>query len=138
VEKIKDEVEEMEQYGGTAGSKDDEVEMISNPLVVQMKDMQRRLDASTRELAEEEAHKAKVDNDARREHIVSLNADRDNLAAELARLQRKFHSQAAAMPVSRPQIEQHQVVGPPALAPRPNTATQKQEFKATQPKRKDF
>jgi chromosome segregation ATPase len=95
--------------------------------------MQRRLDDSTRELAEEEARQMKRDNEARRDHIVGLNADRDNLAAELARLQRELHSQAATMPMSRPQMEQHE----PALqAAAPRANTQKQQFKSSLPKKK--
>jgi len=41
-------VEEMQQYGGTAGTKDDEVEMVPNIMVVQVTQLQEAMDKENR------------------------------------------------------------------------------------------
>lgn len=86
VKRKREDVETMEQYGGAAGNKDDEVAMISNPMVMQMKDMQARLDHKALELAKEEQKAKEEQNQARSEHINELKNDRDKLHAELEKL----------------------------------------------------
>jgi hypothetical protein len=76
----------MEQFGGKAGTKDDEVQMISNPLVLQMKDMQARLDKNQMELRRQENLESKAQVELRTEHIGALKTDRDKLLEELERV----------------------------------------------------
>jgi len=98
VNKMQEEVDEMEQFGGAAGNKDEALEMMSNPMVIQMQDMQAQLDRKNKEvLAEEEQNKA-AESHARQEHIGKLQTDRDDLAAELERL--KAELQAAEVPAA--------------------------------------
>jgi hypothetical protein len=136
VNKIKDEHEEMEQFGGQAGQKDDEMEMVSNPLVVQMKDMQRRLDEKSQQMAREEQAQLQQESAQRKEVIASLQTDRDDLAAELARLQAELASQQA-VPQARPQMED---VAPVAAAPVAATQVAQQQkqttFTSARPKKK--
>jgi len=86
VKNMTEEVDEMEQFGGKAGSKDDEVQMISNPLVLQMKDMQARLDKNQMELRRQENLESKAQVELRTEHISALKSDRDKLLEELERV----------------------------------------------------
>lgn len=94
VKKQREEVEEMEQFGGHAGQKDDEVEMMSNPMVVQMKDMQARLDKKAVELQQAEGAQRQAETAVRQEHITQLKSDRDTLQQELERLRSQLASQA--------------------------------------------
>jgi len=86
VEAMQEEVDNMEQFGGSAGRKDDEVEMQQNPLVIQMRDMQAALDARNNELKLEEARVRDEESAARREAIEAMMADRDKMAKELEKL----------------------------------------------------
>jgi hypothetical protein len=87
VEHQMNEVKEMEQFGGQAGTKDDEVVMMSHPWVAQVKDMQARLDQTQLALREQEAQQKAEATVVRLEHINELQVDRDaQLAAELERL----------------------------------------------------
>jgi hypothetical protein len=86
VDKMQEEVDEMEQFGGSAGNKDEAIEMMSNPLVVQMKDMQARLDKKNKEVIQEEERQRQKANEMRQEAISALQTDRDKLSQELEKL----------------------------------------------------
>jgi len=139
----KDEVEEMQQFGGTAGAKDDEVEMTANPLVIQMKDMERRMNENQIKIQQEEAENQKLESEARQDHIQKLNDDRSKLATDLAALKAELAKQKSA-PVSKPQIVDMEA--PPTTASAASkkvtqTTTSKNVFSAKQPrkqKKKDF
>jgi len=94
VKNMAEEVDEMEQFGGKAGSKDDEVQMISNPLVLQMKDMQARLDKNQMELRRQENLESKAQVELREEHILALKTDRDKLLEELERVKNELSNSA--------------------------------------------
>jgi hypothetical protein len=96
VQKQQEEVDEMEQFGGHAGVKDDEVEMMSNPMVIQMKDMQAQLDAKNQEMRLAEQQARAQQSAVRQEHISNLQSDRDALAMELERLRQELAAQNAA------------------------------------------
>lgn len=98
VKKQQEEVDEMEQFGGSAGTKDDEVEMQTNPLVVQMKDMQARLDKKNDEMRKVEIEQRQQESAARSEHINALKNDRDTMLAELERLKAELALQAKQKP----------------------------------------
>jgi len=100
------EVGEMEQFGGQAGTKDDEVVMMRNPLVAQSKDMQARLDQTQLALREQEAQQKAEATVVRHEHINELQADRDALAAELERLKREVDFANQSQQQGRPQAVQ--------------------------------
>jgi len=104
VDKMQDEVDEMEQYGGQAGTKDDEVEMVPNIMVVQLPQLQEQMDAKHKEDQEKEMEQLRLENEERKKHLATLRTDRDNLAAELAQLQTELSKQQNA-PVARPVIE---------------------------------
>jgi hypothetical protein len=87
VAKEEEEVNEMELHGGAAGVKDDEVTMLPNPLVTQMKAMQARIDTNAIARKEEETKQKEMASEARAEHIAKLDADRAALAAQLAVMQ---------------------------------------------------
>jgi len=152
VKTMTEEVEEMEQFGGKAGTKDDEVQMISNPLVLQMKDMQARLDKNQMELRRQENVESKAQVELRKEHINALQTDRDKLMAELERLKGEL---AISGGTSAPTINTQLDIGSMARGDsmmggtvRTNTmdmtgkslATTRSEFQAGAPgrKKKDF
>jgi len=86
----------MEQFGGQAGNKDEQMEMVQNPMVVQMKDMQAKLDKKNQEVVVEQQKQRQMESEARQEHIQNLQTDRDALAEELERLKSEFNRQQAA------------------------------------------
>jgi len=92
VKEMSQEVDEMEQFGGSAGQKDEAMEMMSNPMVVQMKDMQAKLDRKNKEVVQEEEKQRQQESEARQEHITKLQDDRDKLAEELERLKKELTS----------------------------------------------
>jgi len=104
VDKMQDEVNEMEQYGGGAGTKDDEVEMVPNIMVVQLQQLQEQQNAKSKEEHEKELEALRLESEERRKHLATLRADRDNLATELAKLQTELAKTQNA-PVARPVIE---------------------------------
>jgi chromosome segregation ATPase len=87
---MQEEVDEMEQFGGAAGNKDEAVEMMANPMVVQMKDMQARLDKKNKEVMEEETNQRQKASEMRQEAIQALQTDRDKLAQELEEMKRQL------------------------------------------------
>jgi len=76
----------MAQFGGQAGTKDETLEMMQNPMVVQMQQMQARLDRKNAEVQQEERKNKEIESEARQEHITNLQSDRDKLQAELEKL----------------------------------------------------
>jgi len=96
VDEMNEEVEEMQQFGGKAGMKDTEVEMTDNPLVLQMKDMQAKLDKKTIEMEQEEIKEQEDASEARQEHISNLKQDRNELQSELEKLRQMLAESAQA------------------------------------------
>jgi hypothetical protein len=104
VAKMQEEVDEMEQFGGSAGNKDEAIEMMSNPLVVQMKDMQARLDKKNKEVIEEEERQRAKASEMRQEAISALQSDRDKLNQELEKLKAELaDAEATRRTVAVPQ-----------------------------------
>jgi len=101
VQEMRQEVDEMEQFGGQAGTKDDALEMVQNPMVVQMKDLQAKLDKKNAEVVKEQAKQRQMESEARQEHITNLQGDRDQLAEELERLRSEFERQQATKQAPR-------------------------------------
>jgi fibro-slime domain-containing protein len=89
---MQEEVDDMEQFGGQAGQKDDQVIMSENPLVLQVKDMQRQIDAKSNEVLEQEQAEREQDAHARAAHIDQLKKDRDEMQAKLKEMQRQLKS----------------------------------------------
>jgi len=98
VDRMQDEVNTMEQFGGRAGNKDDEVALTDNPLVMQMADMQRKLDAKDIEMEEASIAEMEAESDIRQDHIVALKDDRNELQEELDRLKAELAQQAELRP----------------------------------------
>mmetsp|Transcript_34324 Transcript_34324/g.67594 ORF Transcript_34324/g.67594 Transcript_34324/m.67594 type:complete len:3977 (-) Transcript_34324:239-12169(-) len=96
VDKMQDEVDEMEQFGGQAGTKDDQVVMSANPLVMQVKDLEKKMNEHDEELERARQQEA----NERSEHIKKLATDRDEMAKELERLQNALGAQSSRMNLS--------------------------------------
>jgi len=101
VDEMRQEVDEMEQFGGQAGTKDDALEMVQNPMVVQMKDLQAKLDKKNAEVVKEQQKQRQMESEARQEHIVNLQTDRDALSEELERLKSEYQRQQASKQAPR-------------------------------------
>jgi len=154
VEKQQEEVNEMEQFGGSAGVKDDEVMMMSNPLVLQMKDMQQKLDSKTQQMKLEEQKTREQHSDANQQYLSALDQERQQLASELARLQQQLSSQQQQQRPMRPADTQQMpppasyggpstsggMGGPQAIRAdiQPSAPTQRQDFQAAPKKHKDL
>jgi len=141
VKKMADEVNEMEQFGGKAGTKDDELQMVENPMVRQMKDMQRKLDAKELEMQQAEQAARMAESALRQDHITRLKDDKDGLQKELDRLkqmladaQQAHKAEVEVMPAasSVASSDSSAVAGAGA----PDAGTVRLEFAARLPKHK--
>jgi flagellar biosynthesis/type III secretory pathway M-ring protein FliF/YscJ len=90
VEKMQEEVDNMEQFGGQAGRKDDEVAMSNNPMVLQVKDMQDRLQVTSQEMLEAELAQREQESEERAQHIGSLAKQREEMQNQLNKLQKQL------------------------------------------------
>jgi len=98
-DRLQEEVENMRQFGGEAGNKDDQVNMTANPLAVQLKDVQAKFNEEDIKLQAAEADLRKQEGDIRQEHIRNMRENRDNLAQQLDKLKRQLaETQAASAP----------------------------------------
>jgi len=98
-DRLQEEVENMRQFGGEAGNKDDQVAMTANPLAVQLKDVQGRLNEEDVKLQAAESDLRKQEGDIRQEHIRNMRDNRDKLATQLEALKRQLaETQAASQP----------------------------------------
>lgn len=104
VDKMQDEVQEMEEYGAQAGTKDDEVVMNSNPLVMQLAEMKEKMNETDRKMREEEQAQSQLEQEERRSHIAKLQTERDKMALELEKLQESLAKQKNA-PKKGPAME---------------------------------
>jgi hypothetical protein len=140
VKKMADEVTEMEQFGGKAGTKDDELQMVENPMVRQMKDMQRKLDSKELEMQQAEQQARIAESALRQDHITRLKDDKDGLAKELERLKLMLADQQAPkaettdiMPVVRGDSQQS-MLGSESSSSSSSDGAVRMEFVARLPK----
>jgi hypothetical protein len=98
-DRLQEEVENMRQFGGEAGNKDDQVNMTKNPLAVQLQDVQAKFNEEDLKLQEAENNLRKQEGDIRQEHIRNMRENRDQLASQLDKLKRQLaETQAANAP----------------------------------------
>jgi len=98
-DRLQEEVENMRQFGGEAGNKDDQVNMTSNPLAVQLKDVQAKFNEEDIKLQAAEADLRKQEGEIRQEHIKNMRDNRDQLASQLEKLKRQLaETQASNQP----------------------------------------
>jgi len=95
-DRLQEEVDNMKQFGGEAGNKDDAVAMTSNPLSVQLKDVQKQYDAEELKLKAAETELRSQEGEIRQDHIKGMRDNRDKLADELDRLKRQLAEQQAS------------------------------------------
>lgn len=98
-DRLQEEVENMRQFGGEAGNKDDQVNMTANPLAVQLKDVQAKFNEEDQKLQAAEADLRKQEGEIRQEHIRNMRENRDQLASQLEKLKRQLaETQASNAP----------------------------------------
>jgi len=98
-DRLQEEVENMKQFGGDSGNKDDQVAMTANPLAVQLKDVQARYNEEELKLQAAEASLRKQEGDIRAQHIDNMRDNRNKLATELEKLKAQLaEAQAASQP----------------------------------------
>jgi len=98
-DRLQEEVENMKQFGGDSGNKDDQVAMTANPLAVQLKDVQARYNEEELKLQAAEASLRKQEGDIRAQHIDNMRDNRNKLAQELEKLKAQLaEAQAASQP----------------------------------------
>jgi len=98
-DRLQEEVENMRQFGGEAGNKDDQVNMTANPLAVQLKDIQAKFNEEDMKLQAAEADLRKQEGEIRQEHIRNMRENRDQLASQLDKLKRQLaEAQASNAP----------------------------------------
>jgi len=107
-DRLQEEVENMRQFGGEAGNKDDQVNMTANPLAVQLKDVQAKYNEEDLKLQAAESDLRKQEGDIRQEHIRNMRDNRDQLAQQLEKLKRQLaETQAAQQPKATYEDDNH-------------------------------
>jgi len=110
--------------------------MMQNPMVVQMQQMQARLDRKNEEVLREEAKDREQASEARQEHINALQGDRDTLAQELERLKAELAlSQRGPAPAVAVAVATPTTGATPGRAP-PKKAPKRAEFDGGRGQRK--
>jgi len=84
--RLKEEVENMTQFGGEAGNRDDQVVLTKNPLAQQLAHLQQAVKEEDVKLQEAEQNLKLQEADIRKEHIDNMRNNRDKMMAELERL----------------------------------------------------
>jgi len=98
-DRLQEEVENMKQFGGDSGNKDDQVAMTANPLAVQLKDVQARYNEEEMKLQQAESSLRKEEGAIRQQHIENMRDNRNKLATELEKLKAQLaEAQAASQP----------------------------------------
>jgi len=105
-DRLQEEVENMRQFGGEAGNKDDQVNMTANPLAVQLKDIQAKFNEEDMKLQAAEADLRKQEGEIRQEHIRNMRDNRDQLASQLEKLKRQL-AEAQANNAPKATYEEH-------------------------------
>jgi hypothetical protein len=100
VDQMQREVDEMNMFGGAAGTKDDQVAMTSNPLVMQVADVERQIKEKDQNIEQARAEQAEAESNARQDHIGNLKEDKNDLQAELERLKAQLASQQSVRPAA--------------------------------------
>jgi len=138
VKDLRDEVAEMEMFGGSAGRKDDEVAMVENPLVVQLRDMQARYDANELKMRQAEAEARAQRNEDRQTALEKLAQDKDRLAKELEALRARLGAEEknrlekeSARQKQEQQLNTNMLSGHIA-----SHKVEKQQFEAVSPRKK--
>jgi regulator of replication initiation timing len=97
-DRLQEEVENMKQFGGDSGNKDDQVAMTANPLAVQLKDVQARYNEQEMKLQKAEAQLRKQEGEIRAQHIDNMRENRNKLATELEKLKAQLAEAQAVQP----------------------------------------
>jgi len=95
-DRLKEEVQNMAQFGGDAGTKDDQVAMTENPLAAQLKHLQQAVKEEDVKLQQAEQSLRVQEAEVRKDHIDNMRSNRDKMMAELERLKVQLSEQAAA------------------------------------------
>jgi len=86
------EVAEMEEFGASAGSmRDEDVAMASNPMVIQIQDLQSAMDVKNLDTIREQAAIRDKESADRQEIIRKLRDDRDRMVAELQKFKAELN-----------------------------------------------
>jgi hypothetical protein len=97
-DRLQEEVENMKQFGGDSGNKDDQVAMTANPLAVQLKDVQARYNEEEMKLQQSEAALRRQEGEIRAQHIDNMRDNRNKLAQELEKLKAQLAEAQAQQP----------------------------------------
>jgi len=95
-DRLKEEVENMTQFGGEAGTKDDQVAMTENPLAAQLKQLQQAVKDEDVKLQAAEQGLRSQEADVRKDHIDNMRSNRDKMLAELERLKAQLSEAQAS------------------------------------------
>jgi cbb3-type cytochrome oxidase subunit 3 len=95
-DRLKEEVENMTQFGGEAGTKDDQVAMTKNPLAAQLEHLQQAVKEEDIKLQQAEQGLRSQEADIRKDHIDNMRSNRDKMLAELERLKAQLQESQAS------------------------------------------
>jgi biopolymer transport protein ExbB/TolQ len=93
---LKEEVNNMTQFGADGGTRDQEVAMTQNPLAQQLAHLQQAVKEEDIKLQEAETHLRQQEADIRQEHIQNMRSNRDHMLAELEKLKAQLQQTTAA------------------------------------------
>jgi hypothetical protein len=120
-DRLKEEVDNMTQFGGDSGTKDDQVAMTENPLAVQLKHLQQAVKQEDIKLQQAEQGLRLQEADIRKEHIDNMKSNRDKMMAELEKLKAQL-AESQAVTAAPTAIDEPDYGKPAAYAAGPTAS----------------
>jgi len=136
-DRLHEEVENMRQFGGDSGNKDDQVAMTSNPLAVQLKDVQAKYNAEELKVQQAESDLRQQEGAIRQEHIKNMKDNRDKLHDELQKLKDQLAAEQASNAPKASYEDEHQTSGPTYTTDEPNREEFESNVPRAQPRKKN-
>jgi len=137
---LEEKVKDMTTLGATAVNLDGDVEMVENPMVIQMRELQKAYDANELKLKAANAEQRQLQAGERQNQLRTMEDDRVRLQNELAQLKAKYEEEHKANEARELELMQRQAAQQ-AIASNPQTAAAiagpvRTTFEPTRPKQK--
>jgi len=137
---LEEKVKDMTTLGANVVNLDADVEMVENPMVIQMRELQKAYDANELKLKAAQAEERQQLAGERQNQLRSMEDDRVRLQNELAQLKTKYEEEHKANEARELELMQRQAAQQ-AIASNPQTAAAiagpvRTTFEPTRPKQK--
>jgi len=128
LDQLTERAQDLDQYAGGLGIADEEVDMVANPLVVEMQELEKQVKAINDDIAKEGDENAQID---------ELERERQRIFAEIQKIKEQLSKDQAAAQAARVSVDK----GPVSLSAGAGVGTSSTPARAPprqQPARHDF